>query len=366
MRKVFNYTKFNNEALDMLVESGIALAEAYAAGKESTPEYKEANEKFNVAFMEECVNAIPTEKFESLEQIKNPMIHGDLFFQKRFDAVLAKVMTPVVPKLISQANDQLYEVTQLGWGDNARYRVRSNELFIVNSQAEGIARGGVQTSYDQEYTINTHKAEIACYVDWYHVAAAKQDWGYIVAKTAYGFATYIEALVAKKLYNAVATSGSTWGIGGYIAAGMTDANWLTTSRNVSLANGGAQVYGFGTKIALANVLPAAANTQFRYDEKSSIVRTGILPDYKGVPIIEMDNALYPNTINGTPTPVLSDSIIYLLPAGMDRPVKVAFEGNSVTVTKNPQEMADHTYTFQIDMKLGVDVVIGAKFGAITL
>lgn len=78
MRKVFNYTKFNDEALDMLVESGIALAEAFAANKGNTPEYKEANEKFNAAFMENCVNAIPTEKFESLEQVKNPMIHNNV------------------------------------------------------------------------------------------------------------------------------------------------------------------------------------------------------------------------------------------------------------------------------------------------
>jgi len=44
--------------------------------------------------------------------------------------------------------------------------------------------------------------------------------------------------------------------------------------------------------------------------------------------------------------------------GMYKPVKVAFEGNTVTVEKNPLEMADHTYCMSVNMRVGVDVVVG--------
>ena len=74
-------------------------------------------------------------------------------------------MTPVIPKLISNAYDNIYDVTQVGYGDNAKYTVRSNELFIVNDQAQGISRGGVQTAYDAEYTVSAKKTEVACFVD---------------------------------------------------------------------------------------------------------------------------------------------------------------------------------------------------------
>jgi len=42
-------------------------------------------------------------------------------------------------------------------------------MFIVNDQAEGIARGGVLTTYNTEYTVQAHKKEVACYVDWLNI-----------------------------------------------------------------------------------------------------------------------------------------------------------------------------------------------------
>ena len=86
---------------------------------------------------------------------------------------------------------------------------------------------------------------------------------------------------------------------------------MTTARNVSLANGGAQVYALGTNIALADVLPANAQS-FRYGEAGSIIRDGYLPEYKKIPLIELGNCLVPNTINGTPEVVLDDDIIYMI------------------------------------------------------
>ena len=86
---------------------------------------------------------------------------------------------------------------------------------------------------------------------------------------------------------------------------------MKTARNIKLANGGADVYALGTSIALASVLPDSAKG-FRYGEDSAIVKTGFLPDYKNVPMIELGNALVPNTINGTPEVVLPDDIIYMI------------------------------------------------------
>lgn len=241
-------------------------------------------------------------------------------------------------------------------------------MFVVNDMANGIARGGVLTTYNTEYTVQAHRKQVAAYVDWYHVAAGKQDWGKFGVKLGLAYAAYIEGKVVKAMESCVSASVSAaQGISGYIANGMSDANWITTARNVSLANGGSDVYALGTKISLQNVLPnGAVASAFRYDENSALVKTGYLPSYKEVPMIELGNALVPNTINGVPQTIVSDKIIYMIPMGMYKPVKVVFEGNSVTVQKNPSEMADHTYTMQIDMMVGVDVVVGSKFGAIIL
>ena len=57
-------------------------------------------------------------------------------------------------------------------------------------------------------------------------------------------------------------------------------------------------------------------------------------------MIELGNALVPNTINGKPQAIVSDKIIYMMAMGQYKPVKVVFEGNTLTVEKNPLEHAD--------------------------
>lgn len=241
-------------------------------------------------------------------------------------------------------------------------------MYIVNSIAEGVARGAVQTSLNTEYTVQASPKQVSTYVDWYHVVSGKQDWGYICAKTAYSFGTYIQAKAVKAMASVITPAGSAeWGISGYQANGLTDTNWMTLKRNVQLANGGSEVYALGTGLALAQVLPAeSATSQFRYGEDSDIIKRGFLPAYKGVPLIELGNALVPNTINGTPEVVLPDDVIFFLPLGMYKPVKVVVEGNSVTIEKNPLYQVDHCYNFTITAHLGVDLVIGTKFGSLLL
>ena len=75
----------------------------------------------------------------------------------------------VVPTVVASGYENLYDVTQVGFGDNAKYFVDSNEMFVVNDAAVGVARGGVLTTYGTEYTVTAHKKEVGCYVDWLNI-----------------------------------------------------------------------------------------------------------------------------------------------------------------------------------------------------
>lgn len=368
MKQKFSYQKFNNEALDNIVETFALLTDKYLDGKSNTKEYQEANKALNEAFMTECAKEVAAFNYTGIEDVKEPMLYNSPYFIAKFDTILARVLTPVIPAVISRNYDQLYDLTQTGWGDSAKFEVESNELFLVSDIAEGVARGGVQTLLNTEYTISASPRQIATYVDWYLVAAGKLDWGKICAKVGLSYANFIQGMVIKSMSSTIAQAGN-YGIGGYMANGFSDANWVTVARNVSLANGGAQVYALGTEVALMDVLPAeSAISGFRYGENSEIVKTGHLPAYKKVPLIVLDQSIVPNTVNGPnpPTTNVSDDIIFMLPMGLNKPVHVVIEGNALTVQKNPYEMKDHSYTFTVTAHLGVGVVIGSKIGAITL
>ena len=240
-------------------------------------------------------------------------------------------------------------------------------MFVVSELAHGVARGGIRTSLNTEYTVQASPKQVGCYVDFYHVAAGKQDWGYICAKVAYSFAMYVQAKAVSSMASVTTTEAAIWGISGYQANGLTDTNWMTLARNVKLANGGAEVYALGTGLALAQVLPAeSATSQFRYGEDSDIIKRGFLPAYKGVPLIELGNALVPNTVNGTPEVVLPDDIIFFIPLGFYKPIKVVVEGNTITIEKDPLYQPDHQYQFVITANIGVSAVVGTKMGSLVL
>ena len=99
--------------------------------------------------------------------LKNPQIVvADNRFANTFATILAEAITPVVPAIVSQEYTKLYDVTQVGWGDNAKYEVESNEYFIVYDLAEGIQRQNQQTVFNTEYTIQASKKNISTFVNW--------------------------------------------------------------------------------------------------------------------------------------------------------------------------------------------------------
>ena len=94
MKKIFNYNKSAlTDEQNKLVESFGMLCDKFLEGKSANAEYEEANKQFNEKFMENCVNAIPNVKFENIEQLKNPMIHKNIFFLTQFETVLAQMIT---------------------------------------------------------------------------------------------------------------------------------------------------------------------------------------------------------------------------------------------------------------------------------
>lgn len=118
MKTKFNYMKFKEDQNNVLVESFVSLCEARMENKGNTTEYQEANKQFNFDFMKECYAAMPNADVENfdLEELKNPMVHNNLFFQNRFNTLLAQMITPVIPTVIASGFANLYDVTQVGWG----------------------------------------------------------------------------------------------------------------------------------------------------------------------------------------------------------------------------------------------------------
>ena len=365
MKQVFKYSMMGSDAnLDTIVSAFSKQADLAMAGKNTGDDYEKANFALSESIVKYTVEKTGG-TYTGLEMVKNPMVVKSPMFKDTFATLLAQAITPAIPKITSSGLSPLYEVFQSGFGDNAVYTVQSNELFVVNDHAEGIRDGGFQTTFNDERTITATKRNVTAGIPWYQLASGKFDWGYFGAKVVKAYDLWIQAAIVKALGSVVTDEAGRikHGLAGYYAAGLSDANWMTLSRNVKNANGGAQVYALGTGIALAGVLPTQAG--FRFSETSDIVKVGYLPDYKSVPLVEIDNAMIPYTQNtATPAGLVQDNFILMLALGAYKPVKVLFEGNSVEIDYEGIKSVDNTMGLSIAMRIGVDVVVGDKFGII--
>lgn len=357
---MFNYHSDHlDETGNDIVLAFNELVMDFRANKADTKEYKEKNMQFCEALSKYCVEESGN-KWTDISMIKNPQISTyNTTFVNKFSTILAEMITPVVPAITSSEYNDFYEVTHVGWGDIAKYEVESNELFIVYDMAEGINRQNQQTTYNTEYTIQASKKTISTFVNWYHVCTGKLDWGKFGVKVAKSFEAYIQAAVVRAMTATIA-SADKLGIGGYLRAGTDKETWVELSQLVKAANN-SDVYAIGTLGALSKIVPNDAG--FTFNSKDDITTVGYLPSYQQVPMVQMDNVLIPGSINtAAPKLLLQDDYIFFVPMGFNKPIKIAIEGNNVIVTTDPAKTKDNTLGLTISMYIGIDSIVGSKFG----
>lgn len=132
----FNYSAGLDETQENLVLAFNELVADFRDNKSGTKEYKENNAKFTESFVRYCVEEAGR-KFTGLDMIKNPQLalHNSRFVET-FNTLLAQMITPAVPAVTSDEYTTLWDVHQVGWGDNAKFEVESNELTISSSRIQ--------------------------------------------------------------------------------------------------------------------------------------------------------------------------------------------------------------------------------------
>ena len=361
MRKYFTYNKTRDESFNAIVDSSLELAREVFEGKKSA-DYKEKNAEVIKACGKKMVEGTPFEaRFENegLELFKTPNVRNNSTVRDNFNAILAQIVTAIVPEVTNDTFEGfIADVHQVGFGDTARFKIESNDLFTVNQKAEGVRKGVDQPMFDDEITVNASPVEISTAIDWYPFAAGEFDMGNFGVKISRSFAAYIFLKAIAGMTQATTAFGAA-----YATNGVTPVLFGTLRERVQAANGGMGVLAVGTAVALSN-LSLQGNYQVEIGEEMN--KVGYLDQYLGVPLVGIKNVLVPGTTNSTATLALPDNKIYLIPVAGTRPVKILFEGNEVSVSFNPDETSDKRYGISVEMRIGISAVIGAKYGIINL
>lgn len=361
MKKYFTYEKSADSEVNDIVDCTLELARARASGAVPA-DYEAKKNELNKSFGKKIAEGtIYADKFETegLAMFNSKTVRNNTNIRDNFNAILTQVCTVIVPEVTNDNFAKLIaDVHQVGFGDTARFTIESNDLFKVNKKAEGVRKGVDQAMYDDEITVNASPLTIDTHIDWYPFASGIFDFGAWALKVGRSFMAYVFIKCVRSMTSATTQFGAAYEING-----VTPQLFGKLRERVIAANGGMPVVAVGTAVALSN-LSLTGNYQVEIGEEMN--KIGFLDQYLGVPVIGIHNVLVPGTTNGAATLVLPDDKIFLIPAAGQRPVKVVFEGNEVSVTYNPDESSDRRYGLSVEMRLGVAVVCSAKYGTISL
>ena len=363
MYTVYNYNRSSNAKFNDIVDEAIFLASCHTEDKAMPADYESRNAELNKAI---CRYAVEGTRFESnfeekgISIMKSPVVNKNADVYQNYNVVIAEIINAIAPTVVSRAYTRyLSEVRQVGWGDTARFIVKSNALFQVNEIAEGVNRGVLQPIYGNEYVVNTKTVEIATSMDWYAIASGVADWGDFAYRAGRSFEEYIMIKIIMAMAQVTDLAGEAYAIDG-----VDVSNWTTLADRVSAANGGARVYAVGTMAALNKAIPQEVGLQ--YGLGNEVAKEGFLNKYLGTILIPIDQAIRGTKVNTTADLMIPTDVIYMIASDANKPVKVVFEGDSVTVERIAEETTDKTYTVRIQMKLGVGVILGSKIGTISL
>lgn len=361
MEKFFAYTRTADESFNNLVDCTLDLARSAYEGKKAA-DYSDKNRELLEAMGKKMVEGSRYEaEYETagLSLFNKPMVKNNTTVRDNFNAVIAQVVNCIVPEVVNDTFSRfIAEVHQVGYGETARFIIESNDLFKVNAKAEGVRKGVDQPMFDEEFTVNASPVTIDACIDWYPFAAGIFDMGNFALKIGRSFMAYIFLKAIRGMTRATTEFGAA-----YTTNGITPVLWGTLKERVSAANGGMNVIAIGTAVALSNV-SLGGNFQVQIGEEMN--KVGYLDQYLSTPLLALNNVLVPGTTNTSAKLALRDNIIYMIPVGGQRPVKIVFEGNEISVSFDPEHTSDKRYGISVEMRVGIEAICGPKYGTIIL
>lgn len=360
----------------ILVESGLEAVKQYVAEK-SREEKKQSfaqiladvnvdgRKKLDSEVVTKIVKyslgkaGVDTQDF-TISNIASPVLHNDPVFRHNFNVILSQIMSPVIPAMVSSEFMDFADISNIAWGDTAKFKVSSNDCFYVTKVAEGILDGGsVQRIYNDELTVNPEPYNIKTTVDWYQVASGVFDLGEFVYKIGASFSAYITQMII----GALATNITAGAPSAYFTNGFTTTKFARIAELLKAANGGANIRAYGSLVALSAIIPDTTNMQIQLGEEYS--KVGYVSKYMGVDLMRIPQILLPNTVNTTPLAGIPDSTIYFFADGGYKPVKIVFEGSPITLDILPNESSDKEMGLSVTTRIGSTFVAASRYGAIT-
>jgi hypothetical protein len=189
--------------------------------------------------------------------------------------------------------------------------------------------------------------------DYYRILAGKRNLASYALKVILSF----EQEMADDIYNAINDTYDSLA-SNFKEASFTQTGFVQLAERVSGANGGANCIVFGTKTALSYVLPTNDNLKLGLGTEYS--KVGYIRDFMGVDMMQLRQKVEWET--GDYGFKIDNTRMYFISTNVQKLVKVAIEGDTMSFNTMASDTANLTETQTIQKRWAVGLITNAKYG----
>jgi hypothetical protein len=275
-------------------------------------------------------------------------------------AVIGALIDFVLPETIIDSIGAYTDVRVIGWGDSAAFDIAARDVFVVSKAGRGQRNSEVRKQFKGQVTIIPEFRQITVAAPLYRILAGTDSLAEFVAKAVRGLETQM-TLDAYTAFAAAMAGVDSTATTGLLVAGYSQAGLVRVCEQVSAWNGGAKAMIMGTSIALLSVLPDDAN--YRYTLDDDYVKLGYIPTMAGYDILRLPQ------VAKVATPfdrILSDTTLWVVSPGAQKILKLVLEGNTISNSSQPYELANLRLVTTLTKSWGVAVCTNAVAGEVSL
>lgn len=322
-------------------------------------EFSVKEEKVNKLMMGEISKLAGLSVAQS--NVSPEMMAGNPMFRWASFAVVNSLIDMIAPEVIDRTIGIYTETRNGAMGDSFNFEVQPNDLFYISKAGRDQRTVEFQKQFPGQTSVTAENREITVAVNFYKVLCKKESLAKFVTKAILS----LEAQITREVYlafdKAMGELPSTPLDQKLNTTGWDASEAIRIAQTVSSYNAGAEAVFMGTKLALKDILPQNAN--YRYDIDSDYVKVGHVRNFMGFDTLEMRqiaNYKKPYTLG------LKDDRIYIISPSSQKPVKLCYEGSSMTNTTDFNMSADLTETTTIKKSYGIGIATNAIAGIINL
>jgi hypothetical protein len=276
-------------------------------------------------------------------------------------SVVSAMIEMVLPDTIIDSIGSYTDVKSGDWGDSFSFDITPRDLFVVSKQGRDRRTTELRKQYKGQVTVVPEPRQLSAGVALYRVLSGKESLAEFVAKVVRS----LESQMTVDVYNTFATAMAALPTSPANTAlqvtGYTQQSLVALAQRIGAWNGGNQPIVMGTRLALANIVPANAN--YRYDIESDYVKIGYIRTISGYDIMMLPQVAAWNTPFTT---AIDDSKLWIVSPSASKLVKLCLEGSTLSNVSTTFQNANLTQSFSITKSYGTAIATSAIAGVIAL